>query len=72
MQELSLPTDAGAGAAELAEQILARAEPGEYPHLAELAAEHVLRPGYDYGDEFEIGLDLVLEALERERQASQR
>ncbi|MQY13859.1 hypothetical protein SRB5_40150 [Streptomyces sp. RB5] len=24
---------------------------GTYPHLAELAAEHVLKPGYDYADE---------------------
>jgi 2-polyprenyl-6-methoxyphenol hydroxylase-like FAD-dependent oxidoreductase len=38
---------------------------GEYPHLAELAAGHVLRPGYRYGDEFEIGLDLILDALEQ-------
>jgi hypothetical protein len=34
------------------------------PHLTELAIEHVLRPGYRYGDEFEIGLDLILDALE--------
>jgi hypothetical protein len=26
---------------------------------------HVLQPGYHYGDEFEIGLDLILDALER-------
>jgi hypothetical protein len=36
-----------------------------YPHLTELATEHVLQPGYHYGDEFEIGLDLILDALER-------
>jgi AcrR family transcriptional regulator len=35
----------------------------EYPYLAEMAAEHVSRPGYDFGDEFEIGLTLILEAL---------
>ncbi len=28
-----------------------------------MAAEHVLRPGYDYGDEFVIGLDLILDGL---------
>jgi hypothetical protein len=26
---------------------------------------HVLQPGYRYGDEFEIGLDLILDGLER-------
>ena len=34
-----------------------------YPHLVELTAQHVLRPGYDYGDEFEF--DLLLDGLER-------
>jgi hypothetical protein len=29
------------------------------------AVEHVLQPGYDYGDEFELGLDLVLDGFER-------
>jgi AcrR family transcriptional regulator len=35
----------------------------EYPYLAEMAAEHVSRPGYDFGDEFEIGLTHILDAL---------
>jgi AcrR family transcriptional regulator len=38
---------------------------GEYPHLAEMATEHILRPGYDFGDEFEIGLTVILDALTR-------
>ena len=42
-----------------------RFDAGEYPHLAEIAAVHVLQPGYQYGDEFEIGLDLILDALDR-------
>src|ERR1022692_1487122 len=37
----------------------------EYPHLAELTTEHVLQPGYDYGREFEFGLTLILDGLER-------
>jgi len=32
-----------------------------------MATEHALRPGYDYGEEFEIGLELVLDGLERLR-----
>ena len=27
--------------------------------------KHVLQPGYDDGNEFEIGLDLILDALEQ-------
>jgi hypothetical protein len=37
----------------------------QYPHLAEIAVEHVLRPGYDYGDEYAFGLDLILDGLDR-------
>jgi hypothetical protein len=37
----------------------------DYPYLAELAAKHVLQPGYDYGDEFGFGLELILDGLER-------
>jgi hypothetical protein len=29
--------------------------------------EHVLRPGYDYGMEFDFGLDLILDGLELAR-----
>ena len=29
-----------------------------------MAVEHVLKPGYDYGNEFEFGLDLILDGLE--------
>jgi AcrR family transcriptional regulator len=36
---------------------------GEYPYLTEIATEHILRPGYDFGDEFEIGLTVILDAL---------
>jgi hypothetical protein len=45
--------------------MFARMPPGAYPHLTELTVQHILQPGYDYGAEFEYGLDLVLEGLER-------
>ena len=38
---------------------------GAYPHLAEMVTEHALSPGYSYAAEFEIGLDLILDALAR-------
>jgi hypothetical protein len=37
----------------------------EYPYFAEMVVEHTLKPGYAYADEFEFGLDLVLDGLER-------
>jgi AcrR family transcriptional regulator len=38
---------------------------GDYPYLTEMMTKHILRPGYDFGDEFEIGLDVILDALTR-------
>ena len=37
----------------------------EYPCLAQLTSEHVLQLGYDYGEEYEFGLDLILHGLEK-------
>jgi AcrR family transcriptional regulator len=65
LQEASLPFDTGEEAAQVAQDISAMMPGGEYPHLAEIAAVHVLQPGYQYGQEFETGLDLILDALER-------
>jgi hypothetical protein len=36
---------------------------GAYPHMVEMATEYYVRPGYDFGDEFGFGLDLVLDGL---------
>jgi AcrR family transcriptional regulator len=62
LQEASLPFKpqtvtelAGPGS----QQVSAR----DYPHLAEMATEYILQPGYDFGDEFEIGLSVILDAL---------
>ncbi len=38
---------------------------GAFPHLSEFAVQHVMKPGYDYGGEFDFGLNLVLSGLER-------
>jgi hypothetical protein len=32
-----------------------------------MITEHAMRPGYDYADKFEFGLDLILDGLERLR-----
>jgi AcrR family transcriptional regulator len=65
LQEASLPFDTPEETAELAQTMLAGFPADAYPHLTELATEHVLQPGYDYGDEYEFGLDLILDGLER-------
>jgi AcrR family transcriptional regulator len=67
LQEATLPFDTAEETAELAQAILSQLRPDDYPHLTELTVEHVLQPGYDYADEFEFGLDLILEGLEKAR-----
>jgi AcrR family transcriptional regulator len=64
LQERSLPFDTPDETAELAQEIMAQFPADEYPHLTELATEHVLRPGYHCGDEFDFGLGLILDGLE--------
>ena len=70
LQEASLPFDTAEETAEAAQTIMAQFRPDEYPHLTELAIEHVLQPGYDYGNEYEFGLDLILDGLERAFEAA--
>ena len=65
LQEAGLPFDTPEETAELAQTMVAGFPADAYPHLTELAVEHVLQPGYDHGEEFEFGLDLILDGLER-------
>lgn len=70
LQELSLPFTGAAEQDEVAGAILREMPADAYPHLAELAAEHVLRPGYDYAGEFDFGLALILDGLHPDGTAS--
>jgi AcrR family transcriptional regulator len=65
LNELSLPFDDSAQVEEVAGNILQANPAGEYPYLAEMAIEVAMKPGYDYGNEFEFGLNLILEGLAR-------
>jgi len=72
LQQINLPLQSRERVAEVGEGIL-RQLAGEYPHLAEMITEHAMKPGYDYANEFEFGLDLILDGLERLRtEASSR
>ncbi len=65
LQEASLPFGSADETAEVTQEIADQMPAGEYPHLTEFAVEHALQPGYQFGTEFEIGLDLILDALDR-------
>jgi AcrR family transcriptional regulator len=63
LQEVSLPLQEGEAVADIAEEILGSIDPTAFPALMELAIEHVQQPGYAFGEEFEPGLDLVLDGI---------
>jgi AcrR family transcriptional regulator len=64
-QQAVLPFDTAAGSQKAADALLRELPADKYPHLVELTTEHVLQPGYDYASEFDFGLELILNALER-------
>jgi len=80
LQEKTVPFENAEGAAAVAEEQVrefeAQAEEqqlaglaDEFPYLAEVVAGHVAKVGHDLGKAFEYGLDLILDALEKRREA---
>jgi len=64
LTKLNLPFQTGEEVAGVAETMLEPFPLDEYPNLSAFITEHALKPGYDFGDEFEYGLDLILDGLE--------
>jgi hypothetical protein len=65
LQEASLPFEGPDGVQAVAEPIMQLMATGAYPHLVEMATSYYTQPGYDFGDEFDFGLSLILDALDR-------
>jgi AcrR family transcriptional regulator len=65
LQEATLPFDDPDTLAEVAEPIMRGFSADDYPHFVEMVTEHVLKPGYNFGDEFEFGLTVILDGLAR-------
>jgi len=71
LQEATLPLgDTSEETLRVARAMMEQVPVAQYPHLTEFTVEHVLQPGYDYGSEFEFGLDLVLDGLENARKTA--
>ncbi len=68
-QEVSLPFEGEADLAALGAEILGPEVRADYPHFTAFAEGRALQPGYSFGNEFEITLDLVLGALDGLRAA---
>jgi len=67
LTKMNLPFATSEEVAEVAQGMLEPFPRNEYPNLVEILTEHVMKPGYDYGDEFEYGVDVILDGLERAR-----
>lgn len=63
LSEASLPINGPETVSEVAESMMFQVLAEAYPHLLEFTTEHILRPGYDFGAEFEFGLKLILDGL---------
>ncbi|WP_017601531.1 TetR/AcrR family transcriptional regulator [Nocardiopsis lucentensis] len=66
LQEAALPFDdaeAGEDATGAVESAMAGLDRERYPYLSAFAAGHLARADYDFGEEFEPGLELVLDAV---------
>ena len=70
LTKMNLPFQTTAQVAEVAETMLQPFPVNEYPNLVEFITEHAMKPDYAYADEFEYGLDLVLDGLDRVRDSS--
>jgi len=67
LQEKNLPSGSGTESREATQQFLSQLPAEEYPRLAEAAVDVMMTSGFDYAKEYELGLDLILEALESRR-----
>ena len=63
LSEASLPINGPETVTEVADSMMHLFDAKAYPALVEFTTEHVLKPGYDFGLEFEFGLDLILDGL---------
>lgn len=65
LQEVNLPFNDTDDLAEVLDTMVPADFAEAYPYFAELTSEYVLKKGYSYADEFEFGLGLILDGLER-------
>ena len=71
LQEANLPGGGGGEIVDLAASMVPDML-ADYPALTEFTTEWVMRPGYRFGNSFEIGLDLILDGLDRAARRADR
>ncbi len=65
IQEQSLAFDDADDLARLGAQMIRDLPDGQLSHFREFTLDHALVEGYDFGQEFDVGLDLILDGLAR-------
>jgi AcrR family transcriptional regulator len=65
MNQANFPSDLGLQTSEVAAIMVEQFPAEEFPHLAEFTFHHVMQPSYDFAEEFEYGLEIVLNGLEQ-------
>lgn len=63
LQEAGLPFEGPDSVGDVSGPIMELMATGAYPTMVEMATTYYLKPGYDFADEFEFGLDLILDGL---------
>jgi AcrR family transcriptional regulator len=63
LQEVNLPFRDESELAAMTGAIMGSFPASEFPYLFELTVQHILQPGYAYGNEFDSGLELVLDGI---------
>ncbi|MFZ1411092.1 MAG: TetR/AcrR family transcriptional regulator [Micropruina sp.] len=66
LTEVNLPFEAGEGAEDFVDSIREHLRVEQYPHVVEMITEQVVGKAYAYADEFDFGLNLILDGLERD------
>jgi AcrR family transcriptional regulator len=64
LTKMSMPFDALDDIADTAQTMLEPFAPDDFPNLVAFITDHAMQPGYDFADEFEYGLDIVLDGIE--------
>jgi len=65
LTKMSIPFETPEEVEAVTESMVQPAQVNEYPHLSAFVSEHIMLPGYDFADEFEYGLGLILDGIER-------
>jgi len=64
LQEVNLPFRNESELAAMTGAIMDQFSGADFPYLFELTVEHVLQPGYNYGNEFDVGLEVLLDGVD--------